>query len=237
MADYALPRESSDGRVPPRRVSIDSDGSIRIKRDGQDRSKAERRKILVQRDRSTAMRYFLQFHMIPLAAAITLIILNIQTRFLGTDGQWSNLLQFIAKLHEVLMQVSIATTMIAYQQYLLTHPTSAVPFGAIFSAYHTTQMGYLWSPEFRASLTTPGFPLLLKTGFVVFVPASILLASGVGPASAIAMLPRLVNFTIPDYQLALDHTYSDVFPTALIQSDSRLADGIFNRKIHSFGKC
>ncbi|KAF4224527.1 hypothetical protein CNMCM8980_007521 [Aspergillus fumigatiaffinis] len=224
---------SSDGPVAPHRVSIDSSGSIRIKEDGQDRSKVELRKILVRRNRPTAVRYFLQFHMIPLAAAIALIILNIQTRFLGADSQWFSLLQFIAKFHEILMQISIATALCAYQQYLLTQPTSGVPFGAIFSAYHTTQVGYLWSPEFRASLTTPGFPLLLKMGFVIFVPASILLAAAVGPASAIAMLPRYVNFSIPDYQLALDHAYSDVFPTAFIQSGSRLVDGIYNQNEQS----
>ncbi|KAF4177465.1 hypothetical protein CNMCM8694_002296 [Aspergillus lentulus] len=224
---------SSNEPVAPHRVSIDSSGSLRIKEDGQDRPKVEPRKILIRRNRSTAVRYFLQFHVIPLAAAIALIVLNIQTRFLGTDSQWFSLLQFIAKFHEILMQISIATALGAYQQYLLTQPTSGVPFGAIFSAYHTTQVGYLWSPEFRASLTTPGFPLLLKMGFVLFVPASILLASAVGPASAIAMLPRHVNFSIPDYQLALDHAYSDVFPTAFIQPGSRLVDGIYNQNEQS----
>lgn len=78
--------------------------------------------------------------------------------------------------------------------------------------------------------------MVMKMGFVVFVPASILLASAVGPASAIAMLPRLANFTIPDYQLALDHTYNDVFPTVLNGPGSRLENGIFNRKIHNSGK-
>lgn len=174
--------------------------------------------------------------MIPLAAAITLIVLNFQTWFLGTDSRWSNILQFIAKFHEVLMQVSIATVMGAYLQHLLTQPVCAVPFGAVFSVYHATRVGYLWSPESRASLTTPGFPMVLKMGFAIFVPASILLASAVGPASAIAMLPRLANFTLPDYQLALDHTYNDVFPTVLNEPGSRLENGIFNRKIHDCSK-
>ncbi|KAA8645263.1 uncharacterized protein ATNIH1004_006682 [Aspergillus tanneri] len=171
--------------------------------------------------------------MIPLAVAITLIVLNTQTRFLGTNSQWSNLLQFLAKFHEVLMQISIATAMVTYQQYLLTQPTSAVPFGAIFSAYYTTQVGYLWSPEFRASLTALRFPLLLKTGFVLFVSASILLASAVGPASAIAMLPRAVNFTLPDYQLAFNRSYSDVFPTAFTHPGPRLDGRIFTQNEQS----
>jgi hypothetical protein len=170
--------------------------------------------------------------MIPLGGAITLIVLNIQTRFFGTDDRWSNLLQFVAKLHEILMQISIATAMLAYSQHLLTQATCAVPFGAIFSAYHTTQVGYLLSPLFRGSLTAPGFPTVLKMSFVLFVPASILLASVVGPASAIAMLPRLVNFTVPDYELGLDHTFNDLFPMALAQPGAPLENDIFKGKIH-----
>lgn len=217
----------SDASVAPHRVSIDSSGSIRINEDGELTSNPERRKVVIGRDRSTAISYFLKFHIIPLAVALTLIVLNIQSRFLGVNIQWINLLQFIAKLHEILMQISIATAMIGFQQYLLTQSTSAVPFGAIFSAFYATQVGYLWSPEFRASVTTPRFPLLLKSGFVLFVTGSILLASGVGPASAIAMLPRLVSFSIGEYELGLDRAYSDVFPTALTQPGGQLDDDFF----------
>ncbi|KAL3707433.1 hypothetical protein TMatcc_005412 [Talaromyces marneffei ATCC 18224] len=217
----------SDAPIAPHRVSIDSSGSIRINEDGKSSSQSVRREPVIGRDRSTAIRYFLQFHIIPLAVAATLIVINIQSRFLGIDTQWTNLLQFIAKLHEILMQISITTAMIGYQQYLLTQSNSAVPFGAIFSAYHATQVGYLWSSEFRASVTTPRFPMLLKTGFVLFVAGSILLASGVGPASAIAMLPRLVSYRIANYRLGLDHAYGDVFPMALTQPGALLEDSIF----------
>lgn len=214
--------------MPLRRVSIDSSGSIRINEDGKSTSTPERRKPAIGRDRSTAVRYFLQFHLIPLAVAATLIVLNIQTRFLGIDSQWTNLLQFIAKLHEILMQISIATAMIGYQQYLLTQSTSAVPFGAIFSAYYVTQVGHLWSPEFRASVTTPQFPILLKTGFVCSVAGSILLASGVGPASAIAMVPRLVSFSNGKYELGLDHVYGDIFPMEFTQPGALLEGDIYS---------
>ncbi|EEA26321.1 hypothetical protein PMAA_073960 [Talaromyces marneffei ATCC 18224] len=232
QTDFSALREStpSDAPIAPHRVSIDSSGSIRINEDGKSSSQSVRREPVIGRDRSTAIRYFLQFHIIPLAVAATLIVINIQSRFLGIDTQWTNLLQFIAKLHEILMQISITTAMIGYQQYLLTQSNSAVPFGAIFSAYHATQVGYLWSSEFRASVTTPRFPMLLKTGFVLFVAGSILLASGVGPASAIAMLPRLVSYRIANYRLGLDHAYGDVFPMALTQPGALLEDSIFKCK-------
>lgn len=158
-------------------------------------------------------------------------MLNLQSRFLGEEHQWTNLVQFAAKLHEILMQISIATAMIAYQQYLLTQSTSAVPFGAIFSAYHATQVGYLWSPEFRASVTTPRFPMLLKSTFVLFVAGSILLASGVGPASAIAMLPRLVNYSVGEIEVGMDHAYGDIFPTALTQPGAPLEVDFANSEI------
>lgn len=222
----------SDDTDPPGRISIDSSGSIRIRDEGKDHSKEERRKtVVVGRSRSTAFRYFIQFHLLPVTATIILIVLNIKTRFLSAQSQWSNLLQFAAKFHEILMQVSITATMIGYQQYLLTQSKSAVPFGAIFSAYYTTQIGYLWSKEFWATLTAQ-FSLLLKTSFVFFVPASILLAAAVGPASAIAMLPRFVNYTQPDYLIGLNLTYGDIFPMELTQPGWALDSDISDRKTY-----
>lgn len=108
---------------------------------------AESPKVAIRHDRHKAVLYFLSFHAIPLGVSIFLIFLNIWTRFCGTGGSRIGLFQFAAKAHEVLMQLSIATVMAAYLQYLLTQK-QAVPFGAIFSAYQVTQMSYLLSPEF-----------------------------------------------------------------------------------------
>jgi hypothetical protein len=208
-------------------MSIDSNGSVHAKKDDGRaiHAERERRKIPLRRNREAAFLFFLQFHAIPLGVALALTILNIKGRYLGTDIQWINLLQFIAKLHEVLMQLSIATVMVAYLQGLLTS-SSAVPFGAIFSAASFTQVGYLLSREFRAAVTTRGFPTWLKVGFALFVPSSILLAAGVGPASAIAMLPRQVNYTLPDWPLALNLSYMDLYPASVTQPGPPL-DGQF----------
>jgi hypothetical protein len=103
--------------------------------------------------------------------------------------------------------------MLAYIQYLLIHKRN-IPFGAIFSYYQLNQLSYLWSPEFYATLTTPSFQGLLRTGFVLFVPFSLLLATGAGPASAIAMQPRLVNFTVPDQRYAFNVTMDGLYPNS-----------------------
>jgi hypothetical protein len=156
---------------------------------------------------------FVTLHAIPLGVAIAIIVLNIKTHFYGANGTWVPALQFVAKAHEMLMQISIVAVMVAYLQYLLTHKRP-VPFGAIFSAYQVTQMSYLVSPEFRAALTTADWPALMKIPFLIFVSFSILLASGVGPSSAIAMQPRLVNYTVPDANIALNVTSEVLYPNS-----------------------
>lgn len=129
------------------------------------------------------------------------------------------MLQFASKAHELLMQISIGTVVVAYIEYLATHQP-AVPFGAIFAAYSTLRLDYLWSDEFIASLTTSGFLLSLKIAFGIFMPASVLLAAGVGPATAISMLPRYVNFTLPSYSMVLEENYTELFPTDLTLSSA-----------------
>ena len=187
-------------------------------------------KIPLGRNRARALGHFLLFHAIPLGGAMALIIVNIKTRFYGSDGKWIAALQFVAKAHELLMQFSVVTVMIAYLQYLLVHSKS-VPFGALFSAYQVTQMSYLWSSEFRAAATASGFAGPMKFLFVLFVPFSILLAAGVGPSSAIAMQPRLVNFTVPDWRLALNVTPDILFPNTLDRAGPAL---VFNSSYREY---
>jgi hypothetical protein len=125
-----------------------------------------------------------------------LIYINIKGYLWATHGMavWISALQFVAKGHEMLMQASIGLVVLAYIQYLLVHEVG-VPFGALFAYYSNRVLPYLVSKEFRASVTTPTFRGPLKIGFVCFVVFSVLLASSVGPSSAITMLPRLVNVT------------------------------------------
>lgn len=130
------------------------------------------------------------------------------------DGSRIGLLQFAAKAHEILMQVSIVAVVVAYVQYLLT-AQFAIPFGALFSAYQVSQMSYLLSPEFYAAVTARGFPLIIKAGFSFFVPASILLANAVGLSSAISMQPRMTNYSLPEYELALNASSDILYPRLL----------------------
>ncbi|KAL4905095.1 hypothetical protein BDW74DRAFT_19016 [Aspergillus multicolor] len=122
------------------------------------------------------------------------------------------------------MQTSIGVVMVAYLQFLLTEVRSPLPFGAVFSAYHTTRLGYLVSKEFRASITAQGWSFLVKTGFVVFVPFSLVLAAAVGPASAIAMVPRYTSFSVDPFTFGLQKSYDEVYPTVLEAPGDGLMD-------------
>ncbi|PGH17191.1 hypothetical protein AJ79_01329 [Helicocarpus griseus UAMH5409] len=217
---------------PPTRVSIDSSGSIRRYKDADNRltDNGERKIVPLRQNRAAALWYALRYHAIPLGAALAFVIINIESRYLGANVSWGNLLQFSAKVHEILMQLSISMVMVAYIQYLLTQHRSGIPFGSIFSAYSVTRVWYLFSREFRASVMARQFNTILKIGFVLFVPLSILLATTAGPASAIAMMPRLVNFTVPDSYFELDRSYGDVYPRELSKPGGELHE---DRYLHT----
>jgi hypothetical protein len=114
-----------------------------------------------------------------------------------------------------LLTASFFQVILAYIQHLLVHKKN-IPFGAVFSYYQINQLSYLWSPEFYATLTTPNFHGLIKVGFFLFIPFGLLLATGVGPASAIAMQPRLGNFTVPDLQYSFNVTMDGLYPSSLL---------------------
>lgn len=164
------------------------------------------------RQRIFALGRSLLIHALPLAGALALIIVNVSGRFWSDNVPMVAGLQFLAKAHEILMQASISMVMLAYIHFLFQ--SGKAPYGSLFSYYNISPLAYLASPEFYAALTTPTFRGLLKLGFILFVPLSILLATAVGPAAAIAVQPRQANFSVPVTQtLILNATEDQLFPS------------------------
>jgi hypothetical protein len=80
---------------------------IRIGRPSSLRNSAERRKVAIHHNRRLAILHVL-LHLIPLGGAIALLYLQWSSFFLSfTSPADSTVLQFVAKFHELLMQVSI----------------------------------------------------------------------------------------------------------------------------------
>jgi hypothetical protein len=63
------------------------------------------------------------------------------------------------------------------------------------------------------------------------VPFSILLASTVGPSSAIAMLPRQTIYRLPDWELGSNLTYDSNFPGSLSNASPPLSNTSATSKI------
>ncbi|KAG2010882.1 hypothetical protein GB937_007426 [Aspergillus fischeri] len=116
------------------------------------------------------------------------------------------------------MQGLVAIIMAVYLQYLLTHE-SAVPCGAIFMSFWISQLSVIWSPGLWAVVTTKEF-----SGFVCLVPFSILLVSIISPSSAIALLPRQINYRLPDWPLGTNLTYASLFPDTLGSATGETSD-------------
>jgi hypothetical protein len=123
-----------------------------------------------------------------------------------------SLLQFAAKLHELTMQASLATILLTYIRYELTFGLG-LPFGALFSGLQITQLSYLWSLEFWGSMSSTKFPIRRRLILLVAVLVIIFLAAIVGPASAVAMIPRLENWPAGRTHIWLNATSEDIWPS------------------------
>lgn len=92
----------------------------------------EPEKVAIRQSRVTALLRAL-IHVVPLGLAIFEIILNWKGRYVGKDFTKQNILQFVAKGHEILMQASIATIILSYIRYQIS-VGKGMPFGAMLGA-------------------------------------------------------------------------------------------------------
>lgn len=173
----------------------------------------EPKKVALYRSRRTAWLYTI-IHFFPFTAAMTLVILNLRSTYIG-ESQSDRLiaLQFAAKLMEVLTQASIAAiTLGVIRQYVLQ--VNDIPFGGLMAPYRTADLSYLWSLDFWGCVTSPALNLKRRLLFCLILPMVILLASLVGPSSAVLMIPRPMNSSIYVQLWLLDPT-DEVYPTAV----------------------
>lgn len=168
-------------------------------------------KVIIHHGRKAVARR-MSVHLVPLAAALCLVSLNFQST-LVPQQEGLEMLQFAAKFHEILMQLSIATiAMTAIRQRLLvSQPTS---FGSLLVGIQITDVAKLWSLEFWGLVTTPYMSLAAKLPLSILIACCIMLAASVGPSSAILMLPRPLYYTIW-HGIAYFYADQDALPTKL----------------------
>jgi hypothetical protein len=147
----------------------------------------EQKKVALHQSHLVAAGHAL-LHLVPLCGAITLLILNWSHYFVGPFFTLSTTLQFVAKLHEILMQTSMAEVVMSI---IRTQALEGyVPLGALSATTQSMHISYIWSIDFLAAVTSQSFSGPRRYLFVVLVPLLIALTALVGPSSATLMIPR-----------------------------------------------
>jgi hypothetical protein len=152
-------------------------------------------------------------HVLPLAACIALIYLNITSYFVSIHVS-TLAFQFLAKFLELLAQASLGSAVFVYLRALYTGPQS-VPFGALFAGLQITSVSYLWSLEFAGVVTSKSFKPTRKFVFLLLIPLSVAIAVGIGPSIAIALSPTPGDFDGGWAVACINATDEQIFPSRL----------------------
>lgn len=134
-----------------------------------------------------------------------------ETRFLP-DSQVVNLLQFAAKLHEILIVVSLTAIVMHHIRKRLVS-SKGISFGLLSGGYQVSSLEFLVSRGFRGAFFKDG-------ALILTLAAAILLGNVVGPSSAIVLIPRLNWWYVRAplthaLQLYLDSPLDQLYPTRL----------------------
>lgn len=148
-------------------------------------------------------------HVLPLTAAIVLITFH-TSGYHVESPESSMAVQFLVKFLELLAQASIGSTVFSYLRLVVTdrHP---IPFGALFAGLQATHVSYLWSLEFSGVVASQWFRWSRKIIFLILIPISVILASGIGPSYAIAMIPSLGDSPSGWSNVWLNATEKEIF--------------------------
>ncbi|KAK8232083.1 hypothetical protein HDK90DRAFT_526272, partial [Phyllosticta capitalensis] len=155
----------------------------------------------------------LSVHIIPLVAAVTMLLLNLKTTIV--EHSISNTsLQYLAKALELLTQASISAAAFTYFRIIYSSG-DGVPFGAITAGLQLSSLSYLWSLDLLGSLLSKSFQLRRKAVFAVFVLISILLTATVGPAIATCLIPRVQDITLSRNEAYFPDSEDTMYPAQI----------------------
>lgn len=170
----------------------------------------ERRKVAMYKSRRVAILHSAS-HLIPLAGATTLLALRWSKFWVGQEFDGTFALQFLAKLHELLMQMSLVEVLLCVIRTAAIN--DFVPLGALSAFAQPTQLSYLWSIDFVSIFKSSTHRGWRKTFFILMIPVVFALITLVGPSSAILMIPRPglphVNNT---HTFRLNRTMGSLYP-------------------------
>lgn len=160
-------------------------------------------------------------HIIALSTTAAVVGVNFATVYgwdqgsLGIpDNQVNNLLQFAAKIHEILIVGSL-TSIVMHHIRKRLFSSRGLSFGLLGSGYQMSSVEFLFSKGFRSAFRSATDRILILT-----LAATIIIINVAGPSSAIAMIPRLDWWDVrapfnTSLQLYLDTSLDQLYPTNL----------------------
>ncbi|KAL8682702.1 MAG: hypothetical protein Q9186_001298 [Xanthomendoza sp. 1 TL-2023] len=169
-------------------------------------------------------------HVLPFTVAMGEVIINWRGYYIGANIDGLSYLQFVAKLHEMAMQSSLAVIVFGYVRHVLFNG-DALPIGALLSGLQLTQVSYLWSMELWG-VASSKIPLRRRLALITVIVIAVLLASTVGPSSAILLIPNLSYWSAGSTHIWLNITAVDLWPSRLdgsmLPSHCSLAPNVSN---------
>ncbi|KAL8965027.1 MAG: hypothetical protein Q9183_004072, partial [Haloplaca sp. 2 TL-2023] len=150
-------------------------------------------------------------HILPFTVALVEIIINCRGYYVGANINGLSYLQFAAKLHEMAMQSSLAVIVFGYVRHVL-FSGDALPIGALLSGLQLPQISYLWSMELWG-IASSRIPCHRKIITITLIVVAVLLASAVGPSSAILLIPNLDYWPAGSTHIYMNITAQDLWPT------------------------
>ena len=153
-------------------------------------------------------------HAIPLAVTLVVLGLNIFGVYwqdLGLPHQKAVLeaLQYAAKAHEIMMTASLSTIVVHRSQHDL-HDNQGMPFGLLIGGFKLSEPFYLCTNQFLGATVVRRHPDRLSRlhPISVLILVGVLLTLVLGPSSAVAMIPRLDWWEVPQAK-AFGNEYKD----------------------------
>jgi hypothetical protein len=231
-------------------VHLDQSTKLRASR----KPDREKPKVIYSHRVSSIVMQFLLVHLLPVF--INFFLLGIYIGGFLWTPPWPgtnvlNSLQFAAKIHESLMIASLSYILFHHVRYRLLaslagNKSSGVPLGLVTSPFQITNLTFLISNEFWATVNDFSAIGIVTIFIHIFI---IVIAALVGPASAIAMLPKLDSwelgstishtpfFTQKSYQFYLDGNLSSIFPENIVAAMSPEACNYNNLSLGQSNTC
>ncbi|KAJ4312864.1 hypothetical protein N0V84_009718 [Fusarium piperis] len=166
-------------------------------------------KVLVDSSRRLAIARC-AIHIIPAFVSVGLIVLNILGFFVGNELQGIKnqdelklgFLQVAAKVQELLIVASVGSVIFHLIRSELVFG-DGMTLGLLVSGFSFAQVSYFWSPEFLGSLSwglrcrnVSRAQRWKRRGFVLLVFIGGALALLAGPATAVLMIPRRIDWPV-----------------------------------------